>query len=220
MSTGGRRRRGLTEEERQLWQKVADSVEPIVRIRRRRRASIVEASPAEPDPVPVPPPPAEPPPTPAHRPHPAHPPRAKHHVKPAPTPLAPIDARTKRKIVRGSVPLEERIDLHGLTQADAYRALRAFIAGARVRGVKMVLVITGKGHRPGSGDPGHDVFTLGERGVLRRLVPQWLSLPDMRDYVVGFEEAHLAHGGAGAIYVRLRALKPRRPGDHSGRIDL
>jgi DNA-nicking Smr family endonuclease len=206
----GRRKRSLSEEEQALWRKVAESVEPLKRARRRPPKS--EAMPEEPPPLatalvseaaaPNPPPPPK-------KPHRVKaPPVAvpKPPAKPAPPPLAPIDARTKRKIARGAVPIEERIDLHGLTQHDAYLALRGFIAGARLRGLKVVLVITGKGRRDG-GLPGHDVHAPGERGVLRRIVPHWLSSPDMREYVVGFEEAHVSHGGGGAIYVRLRAVK-------------
>lgn len=211
----GRRKRTLSDEERALWQKVAESIEPLKRSRRKsakpeadgkvpssETQSTLVSEAAAPNP---PPPPKKP-----HRTRHVPPQPAKPVIKPALTPLAPIDTRTKRKIARGSVPIEERIDLHGLTQHDAYMALRGFIAGARLRGLKVVLVITGKGRRPSGDLPSHDVFSPGERGVLRRLVPQWLSLPDMRDYVVGFEEAHVAHGGAGALYVRLRALKSAR----------
>jgi DNA-nicking Smr family endonuclease len=59
-----------------------------------------------------------------------------------------------------------------------------------------VLVITGKGKR-GEGDER-------ERGVLRRQVPHWLAQPEFRDLVIGFEDAHVAHGGEGALYVRVR----------------
>ena len=216
----GRRKRALSDEEHALWQKVAESIEPLKRVRRRASGKRIDAKPEEAAPTsalvsetaaPHPPPPPK-------KPHRSKPPpaTAKPAPKPAP-PLAPIDARTKRKIARGAVPIEERIDLHGLTQHDAYMALRGFIAGACVRGLKVVLVITGKGRRTEGAHLGHDVFSPGERGVLRRLVPQWLGLPDMRDYVVGFEEAHVAHGGGGAIYVRLRALRRVRPGDHGDR---
>ena len=85
------------------------------------------------------------------------------------------------------------MDLHGLTQSEAHGALLHFLHAASARGARLVLIITGKG---GRGD--------GERGVLRRQVPQWLALPDLRDLVVGFEDAHVAHGGEGALYVRLR----------------
>ena len=118
---------------------------------------------------------------------------------PAPPAFAPIDDRTKRRLVRGSMPIDERLDLHGLTQEAAHSALRHFLVAARSRGARMVLVITGKG-KTGSAAAVHD------RGVLRRAVPHWLSDPVLRPIVVGFEEAHLTHGGAGAIYVRLRRI--------------
>lgn len=212
----GRRRRGLSEEERLLWQKVAESVEPLWRDRHRAAkpeaaAELPAAAPppeAAPSPAGMTVPAADSSPTPT----PAKPAKP---VKVGPPALAHMDSKTKRRIARGAMPLEERIDLHGLTQADAYSALRSFIAGARARGARLVLVITGKGGGP-AGDADHRRFSLGERGVLRRLVPQWLALPDMREYVVGFEEAHVAHGGAGAIYVRLRAPRAGRRERHGG----
>jgi DNA-nicking Smr family endonuclease len=68
---------------------------------------------------------------------------------------------------------------------------------ARARDARLVLVITGKGGRG-----------AGERGVLKRQVPQWLSLPEFRTLVIGFEEAHITHGGEGALYVRVRRTRP------------
>ena len=85
------------------------------------------------------------------------------------------------------------IDLHGMTQIRAHRALFGFLQRAHHEGLTFVLVITGKGKVGGA-----------ERGVLRRQVPQWLSLPEFRTLVVGFEEAHIGHGGEGALYVRVR----------------
>jgi DNA-nicking Smr family endonuclease len=82
-----------------------------------------------------------------------------------------------------------------MTQGEAHVALVHFLHRAQRHGARFVLVITGKGTR------------AGDRGVLRRQVPLWLGLPEFRDAVVGFEEAHAAHGGEGALYVRLR--RPR-----------
>jgi DNA-nicking Smr family endonuclease len=89
------------------------------------------------------------------------------------------------------------IDLHGLRQAEAHGRLIAFLLRSQAAGHGLVLVITGKG---GAAAPG--VFE--ERGVLRRSVPHWLRLPDLRGVVLGFEEAQAPHGGSGALYVRLR----------------
>lgn len=215
MST--RRKRGLSAEERELWQKVTDSIAPLEKPRRtkKNRAETAEEPVSETPPETMadlitapPPPPKHGKATKATPPAPSKPP-----AKPALTPLSPIEPRVRRRIARGTVPIEDRIDLHGLTQHAAHGALRGFIVGARARGLKLVLVITGKGRRPGDDHHDHGIFHVSERGVLRRLVPQWLGLPDMRDHVVGFEEAHLAHGGAGAIYVRLRSLRKTIPGE-------
>jgi DNA-nicking Smr family endonuclease len=112
-------------------------------------------------------------------------------------PLAPLGRRLRQRVARGSAALDARIDLHGLTQENAHHALRAFLRGAQADGAKLVLVITGKGARA-------DSAYGGERGVLKRLVPQWLRLPELRATVVGFEPAHVNHGGEGALYVRIR----------------
>ena len=81
-----------------------------------------------------------------------------------------------------------------MTQTRAHRALSDFLQRAHIDGLTFVLVITGKG----SAAAAHS-----GRGVLRRQVPQWLSLPEFRTLVVGFEEAHIGHGGEGALYVRI-----------------
>lgn len=115
---------------------------------------------------------------------------------PSPPPLHRLDNRYRRKLVRGVKSIDARIDLHGLTQHQAHERLRGFLYGAQARGCKLVLIITGKG---GTGQGFMD-----ERGVLRRVVPQWLAMPDMRSIVLGYEEAHVTHGGSGALYVRIR----------------
>jgi len=112
-------------------------------------------------------------------------------------PLHQLETRYRRKIVRGVRAIDARIDLHGLTQYQAHDRLRGFLYQAQARSHKVVLVITGKG-----GGPGHAY--MDERGILRRMVPQWLAMPDMRSVVLGYEEAHASHGGAGALYVRIR----------------
>ena len=109
-----------------------------------------------------------------------------------------INGATQERLRRGLVEPDARIDLHGMTQAQAHGELAHFLRGAQARGAKFVLVITGKGKVGGAES---------ERGVLRRQVPQWLSLPEFRTLVVGFEEAHIGHGGEGALYVRVRRLR-------------
>jgi len=112
----------------------------------------------------------------------------------APPPLMPIDRRLKQRLARGQVEIDARLDLHGRTLSDAHAALLRFLHRAQDEGAKTVLVITGKG--------GADVDR--GRGALRRQVPLWLALPELRGHVLGVEEAHATHGGAGAFYVRLR----------------
>lgn len=182
-----RGRRRLTADENALWKTVTRSVSPL------RKRKPIESSEANVVATPL---------------TAAKPPKASvaavDHVKPAarpakpaPPPLAQLARRAKQRIVRGSEQIDARIDLHGLTQQQAHDALRRFLRNAQANGAKLTLVITGKGARAAS-------FDGSERGVLKRLVPQWLQLGDMRPYVVGFEAAHVTHGGEGALYVRVR----------------
>ena len=125
---------------------------------------------------------------------------------PAPAPakapaLVPLGRRLKQCVARGRDPIDARIDLHGHTQKQAHAALFCFLQRAQADGARMVLVVTGKGAARGERDPG------AERGVLKRQVPMWLSLPEFRSFIVGFEDAHVGHGGEGALYVRLRRLR-------------
>lgn len=128
-----------------------------------------------------------------------HPTPPKPPTRAIPT-LHPLDRREKKKLVRGSMEIDGRLDLHGLRQDEARARLMGFLASAQGRDSRIVLVITGKGRSDG----GFETLHGPERGVLRRVVPMWLSLPEFRPLVLGFEEAHLAHGGAGALYIRIR----------------
>ena len=123
------------------------------------------------------------------------PPRIIPPSRPEPPPLAPIGRRERSQLSRGRKEIDARLDLHGMTQIRAHRVLLTFLQRAHSDGLTFVLVITGKGKVGGA---------EAERGVLRRQVPQWLSLPEFRSLVVGFEEAHIGHGGEGALYVRVR----------------
>jgi DNA-nicking Smr family endonuclease len=115
--------------------------------------------------------------------------------------LEPFDRRLKQRLARGTESIDARIDLHGRTQSEAHAALISFLRKAQSDGAKFVLVITGKGG--GARDD------WSERGVLKRQVPQWLKLPEFRGYVVGFEDAHIGHGGQGALYVRIKRPRSR-----------
>ena len=112
--------------------------------------------------------------------------------------LSPFLRKERQKLARGNAAIDARIDLHGMTQAEAHGALRKLLHRAQASGAKFVLVITGKGAPSAS---------RGDRGVLRRQVPMWLALPEFRRYVLGFDVADTSHGGEGALYVRLRKVK-------------
>jgi DNA-nicking Smr family endonuclease len=178
-----RRKRALSEEERALWDSVAKQIKPLRKKLRAVKAA-VEPSAAE---TPVA---AKSVPAPKSL-SPAVMPRA---AKPAAPPLAPLGRRERSQLSRGRKEIDARLDLHGMTQIRAHRALSGFLQRAHSDGLTFVLVITGKGK----------IGAESERGVLRRQVPQWLSLPEFRSLVVGFEEAHVGHGGEGALYVRIR----------------
>jgi DNA-nicking Smr family endonuclease len=179
------KRRSLSDDERTLWNTVTRAIKPLLRRPREAAdeiASAVETVPAKPSRAAASKPvlPAAPAPR-----------------RSGPPPLAPFGRRMKQKLGRGTEPIDARIDLHGMTQADAHAALAHFLRRAQRDGARVVLVITGKGVRPGT-DP------HAERGVLKRQVPHWLESAELRSFVVGFESAGIGHGGAGALYVRVR----------------
>jgi len=128
----------------------------------------------------------------------AAPMRARPARPPSPPAPAPLERRLRQRIAKGHEPILRRLDLHGFTQREAHDRLAHFLRAAQADGLKVVLVVTGKGARDAERDP------FVERGVLRRVVPQWLHAPEFRSLVVGFDAAHVAHGGEGALYVRLR----------------
>jgi DNA-nicking Smr family endonuclease len=121
---------------------------------------------------------------------------------PRPPPLAEVHRRTARQISSGKITIGARIDLHGWQQREAHSRLRAFLHDAHARGLKTVLVVTGKG----KGNPGEHASGPEDRrrGVLRRSVPLWLEQPDLRSIVLGYTQAGVRHGGEGALYVQLR----------------
>jgi DNA-nicking Smr family endonuclease len=181
------RRRSLSEEERALWESVARQVKPLRKKPRLGKATGKAALGA-----------TDPPTRPASSPRPISSQQAPKPSKPAMPPLAPLGRRERSKLSRGRSEIDARLDLHGMTQSRAHRALLGFLHNAHHDGHTFVLVITGKG-KVGGGEA--------ERGVLRRQVPQWLSSPELRALVVGFEEAHVGHGGEGALYVRIRRAR-------------
>lgn len=113
-----------------------------------------------------------------------------------------MDAKAFARMSRGKLAPEARIDLHGLTLAEAHPQLIGFVLGAQAQGLRLVLVITGKGRRPSDNGP-----VPQRHGILRHQVPQWLVQAPLRQAVLQVAEAHLRHGGSGAFYVYLRRAR-------------
>lgn len=110
-----------------------------------------------------------------------------------------MDAKIHTHMTRGKLAPEARIDLHGMTVAEAHPRLNGFILDAYAEGMRLVLVITGKGRS------GHDQGPIPQRqGILKHQVPHWLTMPPIGPLVLQITEAHLRHGGSGAYYVYLR----------------
>lgn len=137
----------------------------------------------------------------------AHPPRRP--APPAPKPAhaarpVPLDRQTARQLAAGRIEVEAHLDLHGLRQRDAHAQLRRFLKSAQARGLRHVLVITGKG---APAEAPTSFYEEKERGVLRAAVPRWLAEPDFARLVVNVSPAPRRLGGDGALYVRLRKAR-------------
>jgi len=189
-------RRGLTPEETELWNKVRDRAIPL---HPEKRQPLVEQISAPKEIAPK---------------------RTaispfrmgqKHTDTAAPPSLTPsisdqlaqqpvqMDRKAFTNLKRGKLKPERRIDLHGMTLSRAHPALSRFILDAAADGMRLVLVITGKGK-----DKADDGPIPVRRGVLKHQVPQWLSMAPLAQAVMQVSEAHLKHGGTGAYYVYLR----------------
>lgn len=199
-----KRTRGLSAEDRKIWDEVRRSVTPLSPQRKKTVTETPNPKPkisAGPSPALTSSP--EPPvPKPVIR------PKAAPTVKldRAPSLTEQLDAAPRRmdrkaflRLKRGKTPPEATIDLHGMTLAQAHPALTRFLLDARTRGFRTVLVITGKGRASRDEGPIPE-----RRGVLKHQVPQWLSSAPLAAIVQQVTEAHLRHGGSGAYYVRLR----------------
>ncbi len=103
-----------------------------------------------------------------------------------------LDRRSAEKLRKGQMPIEARLDLHGLRQGEAQAQLTRFLTNGYHGGRRCVLVITGKGSRNG------------EAGVLRRLVPFWLQMHPLAPMILSHCPAKPKDGGDGAFYILLR----------------
>lgn len=190
-------RRRLRPDELDLWQQIAKSTDPLHPSRPQPVARPMPKKPAVVAPTPDP--------VPEFR-------LGQKARKTLPTPSAPLttgerlrnepvsmDAKAFGRMKRGKLVPEDRIDLHGMTLDQAHPALVSFVLTSQARGLRLVLVITGKGQREDAYDP-----MPRRRGVLKSQVPQWLRLPPVAQAVLQVSEAHRKHGGGGAYYVYLR----------------
>ncbi|TVP71561.1 MAG: DNA mismatch repair protein MutS [Rhodobacteraceae bacterium] len=195
-----RKRRDLSSEDREIWGRVVQTTRPLHVMPRFAPA----ATPTVPEPTP--PAPVTPKPD-LHsarlRPNPKGPPPGHDLAHPLSERLAAVpvkmDKRQFQKMSRGRLDPEARIDLHGMTLAQAHGALNGFILRAHAAGLRLVLVITGKGKTVADDGP-----IPRRQGALKHDVPQWLRMAPLGPVVLEIREAHLRHGGAGAYYVYLR----------------
>jgi DNA-nicking Smr family endonuclease len=109
------------------------------------------------------------------------------------SPQVDIHHKARRRLGRGRLEIDARLDLHGMTAAQAKAALMGFIAHCAAQNMTWVLVITGKG--------------VAGQGVLRRELPLWCAQPPLAQQIVEFGPAGPAHGGGGATYMRLRKIR-------------
>lgn len=179
-----KRRRGLSVNETQLWKKVTDEVEALP-----GREVDMDGADLMPEPVPT-------------RPHPDRAPAFQLHRRDdshktfdslVHGKAAGVDGNTMDRLRKGKLPIDARLDLHGMTQDQAHSALMRFIEAAYGHGKRCLCVVTGKGTR-----------LSGEIGVLRQAVPRWLNQPGLRSKIIAFTHAPQKDGGEGALFVLLK----------------
>ncbi len=171
-----------------LWHEVAATVRPLKRARRKP----IQHPPEKPS--------AAPPPRPRKPAAAIAMPSYRSDGKPSRPPGHGIEPGMKKRLQRGTMEIDGTIDLHGMRQAEAHAALSGFIHKSVARGDRTILVITGKGLKK----LGPDAAVIIEAGVLRSMLPIWLSEAALAPVVAGWDIAAQAHGGDGAFYVRLR----------------
>lgn len=189
------KRHGLSDADRELWKKVTANIDPIT-APPMRQPTLPTSLRDRPLPMPAP----------------LEPFRIGEKASRAPTVGSPtmgteaarnvsarMDKRSFDRLKKGRLRVEGRIDLHGMTLADAHPALNAFVQKAYADEKRLLLVITGKG------DAGTAQGIMpSRRGVLRQQVPQWLRMPPLDSMILEITPATQKHGGQGAVYVYLK----------------
>ena len=115
-----------------------------------------------------------------------------------------LDGNTQDRLDRGLIAPDATLDLHGMTQTAAHRALQRFLRGARERDNRLIVVVTGKGNPRA---PDAAPWTESPHGVLKEMVPRWLAEPGLAQLIARAQPAHIRHGGGGALYVYLRKTR-------------
>lgn len=101
-----------------------------------------------------------------------------------------FDKNIYSKIVKEKIKIQSRIDLHGLSQEQAFSRVRSFIINSYAQNHKVSLIITGKG-----------------KGILRNSLSAWLHHEDICDMILFHKIAADKHGGSGAYYVYYKKLR-------------
>lgn len=192
---GKRKKSALSAEDARLWAKVAADTRPL------EKGKIEGAAKPAPAPERAKPSPKASQAKPA-LPAPARPRRAPCGPELSTGAAPGVDKRLADRLRRGQLPIDARIDLHGMSQAEARAALEDFVVASRHGGRRCVLVITGKG-----GSRGTDDYGRPRPGVLRDAVPKWLNTASMRPHILSFAQAQPRHGGGGALYILLKRLR-------------
>lgn len=107
----------------------------------------------------------------------------------------PLERPVHKKLSKGRLPIDAKIDLHGMVQSEAHDALYSFLCRSHQKGHRHVLIVTGKGR------------SFGSEGALKRAVPLWFSKPEFRVLISSYHDAAINHGGDGALYLRLSKLR-------------
>ncbi len=128
-------------------------------------------------------------------------PRAVARIEKKPGGSGGLDGNTQDRLDRGLIAPDATLDLHGMTQNAAHRALANYLRGARERGNRLIVVVTGKGNPRA---PDAALWTESPHGVLKDMVPRWLAEPGLAQWIARVQPAHVRHGGGGALYVYLR----------------